>query len=334
VADMDDESRLSRPFKVMIDRRQSLGDLKQLVQSVFGHLVPEASEMQLHRIRLLGSDRRVKFLRPLDRPMAQDGRELVCDDSAVLDSLSTVTHGCDVLAWDGKTLFGRPFEVAYDLITLEVTFYDEKDQSNKFAILAKEGATLEELAALLRPQCGLQDTDQLQLFRLDYTQVLVVDMDFFFKKFFFYFLFYFKAVDLRVAQNPQKTLREVYLNDHSKISVEKMRVDEESRTAASLRLAEEARHVFVTNNCDATVVSSNIRCTLGMTVWDLKSLVIKRIGTLNERMPMRLRRCGVGGSEGALFADEGATLRKAGVEDNSRVIIEYVLVFNSCNLLF
>lgn len=315
----------------MIDRRQTLGDLKQLVQSVFGHLVPEASEMQLHRIRLLGSDHRVKFLRPLDRPMAPDGRELVCDDNSVLDSLSTVTHGCDVLAWDGKTLFGRPFEVAYDLITLEVTFYDEKDQANKFAILAKEGATLAELAALLRPQCGLQDNDQVQMFRLDYTQVCLLV---FCVEIFSYLFFSFskkKAVDLRVAQNPQKTLREVYLNDHSKISVEKMRMDEEeSRTAASLRLAEEARHVFVTNNCDATVVPSSIRCTLGMTVWDLKSLVIKRIGTLNERMPMRLRRSGVGGSEGALFADEGATLRKAGVEDNSRVIIEYDRFLNVC----
>ncbi len=300
--DDDEELRLTRPYKILIDRRQTLRDLKVMAQNVFGPLVPDASEMQMHRIRVMGSDQRVKFLRPLDRPMAPDGKEVICDDSATLDSLSTVTHGCDVLVWDGVQLFGRPFEVAYDLITLEVAFYDEQDKSSKFSILVKEGATLGELCNLLRVQCGLQESDPVQIFRLDYA----------------------KAADLNVGKNPSKTLREVYLNDHSKISVEKYKSEsEESRTVAALRLAEEARSVFVTNNCDATVVSEAVRCTLGMTVWDLKNILIKRIGTLNERMPMRLRRCAIGGGEGALFADEGATLRKAGIEDNVRVILEY-----------
>jgi hypothetical protein len=130
---------------------------------------------------------------------------------------------------------------------------------------------------------------------------------------------------LCAAKNGSKTLREVYLNDHSKISFEKGHHSDEveSRTAASLRLAEEARSVFLTNNCDATVVSEPVRCTLGMTVWDLKSILIKKIVTLNEQKPMRLRRSAAGGGEGSLFADEGATLRKAGIEDNVRVILEY-----------
>jgi hypothetical protein len=178
--DEDEETRLTRPYKVLIDRRKTLRDLKLMAQDLFGNLVPEASEMQMHRIRVMGSDQRIKFLRPLDRPMAPDGREIVCDDNASLDSLSTVTHGCDVLVWDGLQLFGRPFEVAYDLITLEVSFYDHNDKSNKFSVLVKEGATLDELAALLKVQCGIDEAEQVILFRLDYA-----------KGFCFFFLFFF-----------------------------------------------------------------------------------------------------------------------------------------------
>ncbi len=307
--DNDEDDRLTRPLKVLIDRRQTLGDLKALARSLFGDMVPDVPEMHMHRIRFLGNEQRVKFMRPLDRPMAQDGSELVYDDSAILDSLSTVTHGCEVLAWDGRHLFGEPFELAYDIITLCTTYYDQDDKATKYDLHVREGSTLTELTALLRARENIPETEEILVFRVDYA----------------------KLTNLGGARNADKTLRELYVNDHSNISFEKKQPGapasdaegQASRAAAAARLAEEARNVFVTNNCDATVVRDAIRCTLGMTVWDLKTAIVKQIGSLNERMPMRLRRSKVGGGEGSLFADEGASLRKAGIEDNMRVILEY-----------
>ena len=304
--DEDQSHRLTRPFKVLIDRHQTLGDLKALVRSWFGDLVPDVSKMQMHRIRLIGSDQRLKFLRPLDRPMAPDGTELVFDDSAALDALSTVTHGCDVLAWDGVHLFpGEKFEVAYDVITLCVTFYDDQDKPKKYDVMVREGSLVGDLHSMLSTREQLTDSEELLLFRVDYSRL----------------------VDLQPEVNGGKTLREMLLTDHTKVSCEKKRPDDdgtgESRAAIAARSSEETRNVYVTNNCDATAVMEAIKCTMGMTVWDLKSEIVKKIGTLNERMPMRLRRMKAGGGDGSLFPDEGATLRKAGIEDNVRVILEY-----------
>lgn len=298
----DDEGQVTRA-KIMMDKRKTLGDLKLRALELFGDAVPPLDQMQLHRIRFLDqTQKRLKFLRPLDKPLSSDGKEIAVDDTAVLDSLATVTNGCEVLVWDGVHLCdGEPCEVVYDLITVCVVSYDENGDSKRFDVPARESSTLGELLVTLRRDFGIYGGN-LWIFRVDYSRLTELT-----------------GID--------RTLHELHLTDHVKISIEPKteQRSEISQTlsAASLRETEEKINVFVTNNCDASVVRDAVGCNLGMTVWDLKMALVKKIGTLNERMPMRLRRTTAGGGEGALFQDESSSLRKAGVETNMRVILEY-----------
>ena len=310
---------LTQPQKLLIDRNRTLGELKSEALKLFGAaadgvLPSNPSNLQIHRIRILDDrSQRVKFLRPLDRPLARDGKEIEYDDSAILDSLSTVTHGCNVLVWDGVQLFdGEPFEVCYDLITICVTFYDAMDTSRSFDIVVKEGALLRDLALLIAQHEQVPDTEELLLCRVDYGK-------------------------LTKLLEPEKSLREMYLNDHVSVSAEKVSslllieanvetgapARQESRAAAAMRGLDEQVEIFVTNNCDATFLQDSVTCKMAMTVWDLKQAIVEKIGTLNERVAMRLRRMTAGGGEGQLFPDEGSSLKKAGIETNMRVIIEY-----------
>lgn len=301
VEDEGEDGEQGKPRKfvtITIDRRRTLGDLKRAVMDAFsGDALPPADRLLLHRIRFMDMDR-VKFMRPLHRPLSQEGKEVIKGDDAKLDDLATVMHGCDVLVWDGEHLCnGEPFEVAYDLITLCVTLFEADGTARPFEVQVREGTTLGALRVQL--EAPLQDW---WLFRWDYMR-------------------------LAELEGEGKTMQELYLNDHVKISLERRSVErttiDKTFAALHLRAVEEKMDVWVTNNCDDHAVTDAVSCNLAMTVWDLKQAIIAKIGSLNERMPTRLRRALAGGGEGELFPDEGATLKRAGVEAHIRVIIEY-----------
>jgi hypothetical protein len=300
-AEGDCERDVMRPVKILIDRYQPLADLKARASEIFGDIVPPVEELQMHRVRFIGGSNRMKFIRPLNRPLAKDGTEMEYDDSAILDSLSTVTHGCEVLVWDGKQLFdGVPYEVSYDLITLCISFYEADGKCRKFDLQIKESSNIGELHRLVQQHEQLDETQELVLHRVDYAK-------------------------LSELSDKSKSLRELYLNDHVCVSAELKSEDAGAESQAQVAFSGrgEMLEVFVTNNCDATFLKDAVECGPSMTIWDLKKTILEKIGTLNERMPMRLRRTTAGGGEGELFQNETVTLKKAGLDNHMRIIIEY-----------
>lgn len=279
-----------------VDRRKTLGDLKAMVRTRF---VADAlpANLLLHRIRFMEGER-VKFMRPLHRPLSTTGKEQEFDDGVVLEQLATVTHGADILAWDGVHLCdGAPFEVEYDLITVLVTRFADDGTPKLAEVQVRESSTLAELRHQLQAPL-----EAWQVFRWDYRRFVELEGE-------------------------TSTMQELHLTDHVRISVEKRRADavdaDKTWTAQHLREAEETMDVYVLNHCDDTDMKEAISCNPSMTVWDLKQAIIRKIGTLNERLPMRLRRALVGGMEGELFPDDGATLKRAGVAAHQLVIIEH-----------
>ena len=285
---------------VVIDRRKTLGDLKHAALESLPDVCPPVDQMTMHRIRFM-EQKRVKFLRPLHRPLSNEGKELSFNDSALLDDLSTITHGCDVLVWDGTHLLDEePFEVVYDLITVCVTLYEQdgdEESQRKIDIQLREISTLQDLRMMLKEQHGI--AMDCWLFRLDYAHPTLLEGE-------------------------DKTMRELYLTDHVRISAEAAKENIKDALVLKDQQDDEKIEVFVWNQCNDTDFKESVPCSFGMSVWDLKMTIIKKIGTLNEKSAMRLRRTtSSGAGEGSLFQDERASLKKAGVQNFMRIIIEY-----------